>query len=469
MEMETAATPTAGSALGTERIGTLMVRFAVPSIISIVVNSIYNMVDQVFIGQGVGYLGNAGTNIIMPMATILMALTMMVSAGAATYMNLNLGKREPEAAARGVGNAITVIVLMGIVVGVLFECFMEPLCRLFRATDSVLPYAMDYGRIIVLGFPLSAIACSFGDIIRADCRPKESMVGLLIGCVVNLILDPLFVLAFRWGVQGAAWATILGQFLCAIYFVWRCFHFDTIQLKKGDFLPRWRTVRKVFALGISNLITNISSVVVMTVLNNLVIQYGPASEYGADIPLAVVGIIVKISQLASGIVLGIATGIQPVLSYNYGSGQYQRVKSAYWRALWLSIVIMTVARVLFWAFPKEIISLFGQESELYVAFAVKCFNIFLLAIPLLGIGVVTSMLFQAIGRAGVAAFLALTRQILYFVPAMVILAKFLGLDGILWGAPVSDTLACVTAILAAASCWKRIFRQESTEEPRQEA
>lgn len=185
--------------LGTERVSKLMLRFAIPSVISIVVNSLYNMVDQVFIGQGVGYLGNAGTNIVMPMATILMALTMMVGAGASTYVSLNLGRGEPERAARGAGNAMTLSVVIGVGMMLLCELFMEPLCRFFGATDSVLPYAVAYGRIVVLGFPFSAIDCAFGDLIRADCRPKETMAGLLIGCFTNMILDPLYIFAFHWG------------------------------------------------------------------------------------------------------------------------------------------------------------------------------------------------------------------------------------------------------------------------------
>ena len=457
----TAVTSNTENALGTERIGRLMLRFAIPSVISIVVNSIYNMVDQVFIGQGVGYLGNAGTNIIMPMATVLMALTMMVGAGAATYISLNLGRQDPEQAARGACNAMSAAVFIGIAAALLFTCFMEPLCRFFGATENVLPYAMAYGRIIVLGFPFSAIDCTFGDMIRADCRPRESMAGLLIGCITNLILDPIFIFVFHWGVEGAAWATIIGQALNAVYYIWRCFHFTTIQVKKEYFKIQWKILSKVLTLGISNFITQISTVVVMTVLNNLLIFYGATSEYGTDIPLAVLGIVVKINQLAAGIVLGIATGCQPILSYNYASGRYARVKKTYRFALIISFTIMMATRILFWIFPEEIIGLFGQESELYVAFAVKCFDIFLLAIPLAAICAVTSVLFQAIGRTGLAAFLSLTRQVLYFVPAMLILSRILGIDGVLWGAAVSDTLAFVTAVLLAVCNWKCMFKTEA--------
>lgn len=457
--MTPATQTTNENVLGTERIGKLMLRFAIPSVISIVVNSIYNMVDQIFIGQGVGYLGNAGTNIIMPMATILMALTMMVGAGAATYISLNLGRGNPEQAAQGACSAMTTSVLIGVAATILFELFMEPLCRFFGARDDVLRYAMAYGRIIVLGFPFSAIDCAFGDMIRADCRPKETMAGLLIGCITNMILDPVFIFVYHWGVEGAAWATIIGQALNAAFYIWRSFHFTTIRLEKRYFKPQWKTIRKVCSLGISNLITQMSSVVVMTVLNNLIVVYGAASEYGTDIPLAVLGIVVKINNLAAGVVLGIATGSQPILSYNYGSGQHPRVKRTFWSALTVSFLIMLATRILFWLFPEQIIGLFGQESELYVSFAVKCFNIFLLAIPLASVCAVISVLFQSIGKAGLSAFLSLTRQILYFVPAMLLLTPVLGLDGALWGAAVSDTLAFVTAVILIAVMWKKIFQK----------
>lgn len=450
---------TEGNPLGTERIAKLMVRYAVPSIISIVVNSIYNMVDQVFIGQGVGYLGNAGTNIVMPMATIVMALTAMVGAGTATYISLCLGRNEPEDASRGAANAMTLIVLLGVLSAVVFELFMELLCRFFGATDNVLPYAMDYGRIVAAGFPFFAVSCAFGDIIRADGRPRESMIGLLIGCITNIILDPLFIFGCHWGVRGAALATILGQMLSAVFFLWRCMRFTTLKVRRSYFMLRWKTVRKVVILGISNFITQISSVVVMTVMNNLMTFYGAASEYGADIPLAVLGIVVKISQLSTGVVLGIATGVQTIIGYNYGSGQYRRVKKTFQYAMIVSVSFMTLTRIVLWIFPEEIIGLFGQESDLYVEFAVKCFDIFLLAIPLACVCAVTSTLFQATGKAALAAFLSLTRQILYFVPAMILLSAVMGLDGLLWGAAVSDTMAFVTALILLAVFWKKIFRE----------
>ena len=218
--------------LGTERVGKLMVRYAVPSIISIVVNSLYNMVDQIFIGQGVGYLGNAATNIILPLATILLALGMMIGDGAASYMSLSLGKKRAEDAAQGVGNAVTLTVGISVFLLVIFELFLEPLCHLFGATEGNLPYELEYGSVILLGFPFAMIDGAFGSVIRADGRPKVSMVGLLIGCIANIILDPIFIFVFHWGVKGAAWATIIGQILNAVYFVVCMLRFKTIEVRK---------------------------------------------------------------------------------------------------------------------------------------------------------------------------------------------------------------------------------------------
>lgn len=459
--METTATnKLERNPLGTEKIGKLMLSYAIPGVIAMVVNSIYNMVDQVFIGQGVGYLGNAGTNVIMPIMTVLMALSVMFGAGAATYMSLKLGRNETEAASRGACGAMTMIVAVGVVLAILCSVFLEPLCKLFGSTDNVLPYAMDYGRIIVLGFPLSAISCSFSEIIRADGQPKQSMIGLLIGTVTNLILDPVFVFGFGWGMKGAALATIIGQALCAVFFIWCCFKFKTLKPKKEYFIPDMKTTGRIMALGVSNFITQFSIVIMTAVLNNLIAKYGPTSEYGADIPLSAMGIVMKVSQLATAIVLGVATGTQPIIGYNYGKGQYKRVKSTYWYALISTTIVMVIARIIFWIFPEQIIGLFGTESETYVTFAVKCFNIMLLSLPVLGVFTETGILFQAIGKPVMSMFLSLTKNIIYFIPVVMIMAAFMGLDGILWGIPLADTLSCLTCIIALVVYWKKIFKEE---------
>ena len=458
------ATITKTNPLGTERVGKLMMRYAVPSIISIVVNSLYNMVDQVFIGQGVGYLGNAATNVIMPVSTIMLAVGFMFGDGAAAFMSLHLGKKEPEKAAKGIGNMVAIVIGTGIVLMILFELFLTPLCRLFGATDNVLPYALDYGQIIVLGFPFSIICSAFGSPIRADGRPKISMVGLLIGCATNMILDPIFIFVCGWGVKGAAWATILGQVLNAIYFIICLFQFKTIKIKKEYFIPDVKVVGNIASLGTSSLISQIASVFVIAIMNNMLVKYGAVSKYGADIPLAALGVTMKVSQLITGVTLGIASGVQPILGYNYGSRQHDRVKSTLKWSLILGTAIMFAALFIFQVFPEQIIGIFGQESDLYVEFAVKCFRIYLLACFLIPSGAVVGIFFQAIGKPVPAAALTLSRQIILLIPAMLILGYTMGVEGILWAGPFSDALSGIIALITVKVFWKRIFENKGQKE-----
>lgn len=443
--------------LGTERIGKLVVNFAVPSIISIVVNSLYNMVDQVFIGQGVGYLGNAATNVVMPLATILMALAMMMGDGAAAYMSLRLGQGKTDEASKGAGQAVTMAIAIGFVMMLLFHIFLEPLCRFFGATENVLPYALDYGKIIICGFPFSAICCAFGSIIRADGRPRTSMAGLLIGCITNLILDPIYIFVFHWGVRGAAVATITGQFLNAVFYIICLFRCKTIRFHKDYFDPELALVKTVASLGVSSFITQIASTAVMAVMNNTLVSYGETSKYGSEIPLAALGITVKVSQLISGITLGLATGCQPILGFNYGSGQYDRVKKVYKLDVTISTMIMVVAFLIFQFAPQYIILLFGQESELYMEFAVKCFRIFLLLCPAIGMNVSTSTLFQSIGKPLYAAIISLSRQIIFLLPSIIILSRIMGVEGALWAGPVGDGMAFVLSVALVMINWKKIF------------
>lgn len=449
--------------LGTERVSKLMVRYAIPSVISIVVNSLYNMVDQIFIGQGVGYLGNAATNVILPLTTLLLALGLLIGDGTAAYMSLSLGKGRAQAAAYGVGNAITLTVGTSVVLMILFEIFLEPLCLLFGATEGNLPYALEYGSIIVLGFPFAMIDGAFGSIIRADGRPKASMAGLLIGCITNIILDPIFIFVCHWGVKGAAWATIIGQILNTVYFVVCMLHFKTVEMKKQNLIPNWPVIKKVLTLGTSSFIAQGAGVFVIAVMNNSLVKYGAMSKYGADIPLAALGITMKVSQLITGIALGVASGIQPIFGFNYGSGQYDRVKKTYKLALTTCTLILIVAFFIFQFCPEYIINLFGQESELYMEFAVKCFRIYLLACFMIGAGAVTGIFFQAIGKPVPAALLTLSRQILFLIPAMLIFGHFMGVEGILWAGPCGDGLSGIVSLITVGVSWKKIFSKEVAE------
>lgn len=447
--------------LGTENTGRLAARYAIPSVISLVVNSLYNMVDQVFIGQGVGYLGNAATNVIMPMTLILMAVAMMFGNGASAYMSLQLGKGDAQKAAKGVGNMVTLLIGSGILFLILFEIMLQPVCYLFGARGEVMGYAMDYGKIIVLGFPVFVIGVGFGNVIRADGRPKASMAGMLIGCVTNMILDPIFIFVCKWGVQGAAWATIIGQLLNAVFYIVCLYRFQTIRLKRTDFIPHLHTAGRIVSLGMSSFFTQIASTVVIAVQNNLLVKYGARSVYGADIPMAALGITMKTSQLITSIAMGIASGVQPILGYNYGSRQYDRVKQTFKISIGTCTVIMFAALFVFQVFPEAIIHIFGQESELYMEFAVKCFRIYLLACFMIPSGMVIGIFYQAIGKPVPAMAISLSRQIVFLIPAMFILSAVWGIDGLLWSGPVSDMLSGVVAILVVRSGWRNIFEEKN--------
>lgn len=453
------STVTAANPLGTEKIGKLTLQYAVPSVVSLVVNSLYNMVDQIFIGQGVGYLGNAATNVIMPMTLIVMAVAMLFGNGASAIMSLQLGKKNPDGAARGVGNMVSLSIGSSILFLVLFEIFLKPLCVLFGATGDVLPYAVDYGRIITIGFPVFTIAVGFGNVIRADGRPKQSMIGMLVGCITNIILDPIFIFVFKWGVKGAAVATIIGQLLNAAYYIYCMFHFETIKLKKQHFSLKKDVSGKIISLGMSSFFTQIAMTVVIGIQNNLLVKYGAASKYGSDIALAALGITMKTSQLITSIAMGIAMGVQPIFGYNYGSGQYDRVKKMFKITMVSCTAIMFVALFVFQVFPEAIISIFGQESELYMEFAVKCFRIYLVACFMIPSGMVIGNFFQSIGKPVPSMVLSLSRQIVFLIPAMFLLGEAFGIDGLLWSGPVSDVLSGVVSIAAVAVYWKNIFRK----------
>lgn len=448
---------TEANPLGTLPVGKLMLKFSIPGVISLVINSLYNMVDQIFIGRGVGYLGNAATNVILPMVVLLLALGLMLGDGAAAYMSLNLGMKKPREAAKGAGSTITSIIACGVILMVVFEIFLTPLCNLFGATEASLPYCIEYGRIILIGFPVSIMGCGLGGLIRADGRPKHSMAGLVIGCVTNIVLDALFVLVFGWGMAGAAWATVIGQLLCAIYYIVCLTRFKTIKLEKKDLIPAFSVLKKTSALGISSFINQGAAVVIIIVINNLMVHYGALSIYGPDIPLAAFGIVAKINSLFCSIIIGIGGGTQPILGFNYGSRQFDRVKMCYKRSLLIGIIIMAIACIFFQACPDMILTIFGKESDLYMDFARKCLRIYNLFIFLMPCGCLTGMFFQAIGKPLSASFLSLLRQILLTIPLAFILGHFFGVIGVLWSMSCADALSCVISLLVVKLRWKPIF------------
>lgn len=440
------AVPQTQSPFATEPIGRLIVKFAVPSVIALLVNSLYNIVDQIFIGWGVGYLGNGATNIVFPITIIALALSMMIGNGGAAYLSLKMGEGEVETAKKGVGNAVTLVTIVSILLAVIFLVWIDPILTLFGATDVLRPFALEYGFIIGAGLPFMMISSAINSMIRADGSPKYAMLSMVIGAIINVILDPVFIFVFQMGVKGAAIATIIGQVASFVVSVLYMPHFKSVQLNKSSFAPCAKVSVNIVIFGLSSFITQFAITIVMALTNNLLAKYGAQSVYGAEIPLTATGIVMKVNQIMIAILLGIATGTQPIIGYNYGAKSYHRVKKALEISLIASEIVSVAAFLIFQFAPMSVVSLFGSEEGLYNEFAVKAFRIFLMLCPLTGFQTIAAVKMQVMGKPVKSAILSLARQIIFFVPTALILPIFLGVEGVLWTGPVADGLAFLLSL-----------------------
>lgn len=437
----------AKSPFAVEPVGRLLVKFAVPCVISLLVNSLYNIVDQIFIGWGVGYLGNGATNVVFPITIIALALSLMIGDGGAAYLSLKLGEGDLASAKRGVGNAIAMVTVVSVALAAVFLTFINPVLNLFGATDALRPYALEYGYIIGIGLPFMMIPAAINSMIRADGSPRYAMLSMVLGAAVNTIFDPVFIFAFHMGVRGAAIATVMGQVASFIFSVVYLPRFKTLRLDAEVFRPSGKTCKSILTFGISSFITQFAITIVMALTNNLLADYGAASVYGAEIPLTATGIVMKVNQILISILVGIAVGAQPVIGFNYGAQNFMRVRKTLDIALIASEIISIVAFLIFQFAPMRVVSLFGAEEGLYNEFAVMAFQIFLLLCPLTGFQTVVAVYLQAAGKPVKSALLSLSRQIIFFVPAALILPIFLGVTGVLWTGPVADGLAFVLSLI----------------------
>ena len=434
------------SIFATEPIGRLIAKFAIPCVISLLVNSLYNIVDQIFIGWGVGYLGNGATNIVFPITIVALSLSLMIGDGGAAYLSLKLGEGDIESAKKGVGNAIVMVTVISILLTAVFLIFINPILDLFGATDVLRPYALQYGTIIGIGLPFMMIPGALNSMIRADGSPKYAMFSMALGAVINTIFDPVFIFVFHMGVQGAAIATVMGQVASFIVSVIYLPRFKTLRFDAACFRLKPRTCGNIASFGVSSFITQFAITIVMALTNNLLAIYGAESVYGAEIPLTATGIVMKVNQILISILVGIAVGTQPIIGYNYGAKNFTRVKKALDIAFVISEIISILAFLIFQFTPMTIVSIFGSEEGLYNEFAVMAFRIFLLLCPLTGFQTVVSVYLQAVGKPVKSAILSLARQIIFFVPAALILPKFLGVTGVLWTGPVADGLAFLLSL-----------------------
>lgn len=447
--------------LANQPIGKLLLRFSVPCVLSMLVSALYNIVDQIFIGQSVGYLGNAATNVVYPFTVVALAAALLIGDGCAALLSLSLGSGNHENSHRCVGNGITLTIFASVVLTALGFFFIDPILGAFGATPANYPYAREYMEVILIGIPFYMFTSGMNSPIRADGAPRYAMVATVLGAVLNLILDPVAIFVFHLGVRGAAIATVIGQvvscLMTALYFR----RPRSFRLQRSSFRINGRLSKKIVQLGISSFITQVAIVVIIGVSNNMIVQYGPMSPYGADIPLSVVGIVMKVFGIVIAFSVGIAVGGQPIAGYNYGAQNYGRVFTTYRLVLIANLVVGAVAMLLFELCPQAIIRIFGSENGLYNEYAELCFRVFLGGILLCCVQKASSIFLQSIGKPVKSTVLSLSRDVLFLVPGILLLSSCAGVTGMLWAAPIADILAFVLAIILIAVEYRAIKRKQA--------
>lgn len=442
--------------LAEEKITKLILKFSIPCITSLLVSSLYNIVDQIFVGRGIGYLGNGATNVVFPITVITLAFALLIGDGCRAHLSIALGQKNEKSAAQSVGNAITVTIITAVAATLLFLILKDKILMAFGATENNIGYAEEYFGIIVLGIPFYMFTSAMNSVIRADGSPAFAMISTIIGCVINLILDPLAIFVFKMGMAGAALATITGQIVTAVLSRLYLTRMKSVRLIKKSFKPNLNVIKSFLPLGVSSFLTQISIVVAMGVMNNTLVKYGANSPYGADIPLTVMGIVMKVFQIVISIAIGIAAGCQPIVGYNYGAGHLHRVREIYKTMTKAEVALGAVALFMFQVFPRQIIGIFGSESQMYNDFAVMVFRTYLIAIILCCVQKSSSVFLQAIGSPAKAMILSLMREFVINVPLVLILPKFLGVTGVLYSAPVADTVTFIVTLIIMIPTMKKM-------------
>jgi len=421
----------------------LIGRFAIPSIVSMLVAAVYNITDQIFIGHLVGILGNGATNVAFPVVTFTTAFAQLIGVGTASNFNINMGAKRENEARQFIGAGITLMSTIGLIIFSIVYVLKRPILLLCGATDNVLPLAITYLSYTAIGIPFQLFTIASSSLIRADGSPAYSMICNVTGAILNVFLDWLFMFVFRWGIKGAAIATVIGQavsfFLCAGYY----FRFKTFHIT-GEMLGiKWRYVKQIFKLGTSNFINHTIMMLVNIVLNNSLKVYGAMSIYGSDIPLAVSGVIAKLNSILAAVSVGLAQGCQPILGFNMGAKNYSRVKETYKKAITIALSISVLAFVLFQTFPRQITGIFGSGDDLYFEFAEKYLRIYMFMVCIFGVQPLTINYFTGTGNVRQGIILSLSRQGFFLIPLLIILPQFFGLTGVLYAGPIADLLACL--------------------------
>ena len=455
--------------LGQGNISRLLLKFSIPCVMGLLISALYNIVDQIFIGNSeLGFLGNAATGVSFPVICIANAFAWCVGDGAASYLSICAGRRDSDSAHKCVGTGITVSFIISLVLLLICEIFAVPLMSTFGASSQTLGMAVEYFRIVAAFFPFYLLLNVMNSMIRADGSPTYAMAAMLTGAIINIVLDPVFIFLLKWGIAGAAWATVIGQtasfIVCVVYF----FKPKTFRLTRSSFIPNRTVLRSVVSLGAATFVTQISIVVLSLVSNMTLAHYGELSKYGPDIPISVFSIQTKVYTVVCSIVTGLVLGGQPIFGYNYGAGRMDRVKEAYRIVLRATLVISFIAVLIFELRPQMIIAIFGAGNELYQEFAVKTFRIYLSLTMVTSVVKMNAVFFQSIGKSVHAVVASLARDIVCFTPLMVILPALLenktpgsGINGILYAAPISDVVAAVVVLLLTVSFFRGIKSEEA--------
>ncbi len=446
--------------LGTERIPKLLLKFSIPCILSLLISSLYNVVDQIFIGYSdLKELGLTATGIVYPITIIAVAFAWCFGDGAAAFLSLCQGRKDTKDVHKAIGNGILITFIISIIFLVLGFCFMDNILYAFGASSNSIGVARDYFVIILSAIPVYMLANVLNPIIRADGSPAFSMASTLSGAILNIILDPIFIFVFGLGIKGAAWATIIGQIVSFIVAIIYLFKTKTFKLCLESFKMNLRLFSNVIKLGVSTFITQMSIVAISLVCNIMLAKYGAKSEYGADDPIAVIGVTMKVFTIVINIVVGVILGAQPILGYNYGAKKYDRVRETFRIVMTITIIVGIIATLIFELCPQIVISIFGVQSDSYMKFAVMTFKIFLMLVTCTCSIKVISIFFQAVGQPVKAGIVSLFRDIVFFIPLVIILPGFMGIEGILWAAPIADFMGIIISIILVIIFFKGLGKE----------
>lgn len=451
-----------GRFLGTEKISRLMLKFSVPCVLSLLVSALYNIVDQIFIGNSeLSALGNAATGVVFPIFIIAQAFAWCFGDGCAAYLNICQGREDTQSAHKAVGTGMVVTLVTSLVLIAVFFPFKIQLLTLFGASENTIGMAVEYFNIILSFFPVYMMSNMMNAVIRADGSPRWSMASMLLGAVVNIVLDPVFIFGMHLGMTGAALATIIGQCVSFIISLIYFFRTKTFKLNCKSFIPDFGVFSSALKLGTSSFITQMTIVVISLVCNIMLAKYGAVSQYGVDIPIAVIGIESKVFTVVINLVVGIVLGCQPIIGYNVGAKNYDRVRALYKAILMCTVIIGLASTLIFELAPRAVVGIFGKPTNIpnpedYWIFAEKTFRIFLSLVTFTCIVKMTSIFFQAVGKPVQAVVSSMIRDIVCFIPLIIILPIFFGIDGILFAAPAADFIAMIVAALITLSFFKSL-------------